>query len=130
MPGNPEDGDPASTEFEQLSELILYVADIEQMASFYADVFGLEPIEGKPDHGFVKFDTGACHLCLHAGGEGDLGVDAPKFVFEVDDIERARSYLQERAVDIGSIRSPAPGKRVCDGVDPEGNTFSIESTER
>ena len=28
---------------------------------------------------------------------------------------------------MGDVRSPAPGVEVCNGKDPEGNAFSIES---
>lgn len=114
-------------EYDSLSEVILYVRDVERAASFYGDVLGLEIAEGAPEHGFVRFDTGACALCLHAGGEGDLGDDAPTFVFDVDDLEAARSHLEEHDVEVGDIRSPAPGVRVCDAVDPDGHTFSIEA---
>lgn len=58
-------------------------------------MFGLETAAGEPEHGFVASETGACRLCLHAGGDGDLGASAPKFVFEVEDVEAARSHLQE-----------------------------------
>jgi catechol 2,3-dioxygenase-like lactoylglutathione lyase family enzyme len=115
-------------DFDRLSEVILYVQDIERMTSFYTDVFGLDIVAGDPDHGFVEFDTGSCSLCLHAGGDGDLGREAPKFVFAVEDIEAARSHLEERDVELGDVRSPAPGVEVCDGRDPEGNKFSIESS--
>lgn len=114
--------------FDTLSELIVYVEDVERMTSFYREAFGLEVATGDPEHGFVKFDTGECALCLHAGRDGDLGRFAPKFVFEVDDVDEARDHLAEYDVEFGEVRSPAPGKEVCDGRDPEGNTFSIESS--
>lgn len=115
-------------DFDTLSEVIVYVQDVERMVSFYTDVFGLDIAAGDPEHGFVEFDTGTCSLCLHAGGGGDLGGDAPKFVLEVEDVEEARSYLQNRGVELGEVRTSAPGIRVCDGRDPEGNKFSIESS--
>jgi catechol 2,3-dioxygenase-like lactoylglutathione lyase family enzyme len=116
------------TGFDTLSEVIVYVQDMDRMLSFYTDVLGLEIAAGNPEHGFVEFDTGTCSFCLHAGGEGDLGEDAPKFVFGVEDVEAARSYLQDHDVELGEVRSPAPGMEVCDGLDPEGNAFSIESS--
>lgn len=115
-------------DFDSLSEVVLYAQDVARLASFYTDAFGLEIASGDPEHGFVAFDTGACTLCLHAGGEGDFGEDAPKFVFEVEDVEGARAHLRDHGVELGDVRSPAPGKRVCDGLDPEGNRFSIESS--
>lgn len=114
--------------FDRVSEVILYVEDVRELTSFYEDVFGLEIAAGDPDHGFVRFDTGECSLCLHAGADGDLGPDAPTVVFPVEDVDEARDYLRDRGVEVGEIRSPVPGTRVCDGRDPEGNKFSIEST--
>jgi predicted enzyme related to lactoylglutathione lyase len=114
--------------FDTLSEVILYAQDIDRLTSFYADVFGLSFVDGAPEHGFVRFDTGECDLCLHAGADGDRGRDAPKVVFEVDDVEDARAYLLDHGVEVGAVRSPAPGTTVCDGVDPEGNAFSVETS--
>lgn len=114
--------------FDTISEVILYVEDVDRMTSFYREAFGLEVAAGGPEHGFVKFDTGECTLCLHAGRDGDPGQYAPKFVFEVDDLEAARSHLVEHDVELGDVRTPVPGTHVCDGRDPEGNRFSIESS--
>lgn len=114
--------------FDTVSEVILYVEEMERLASFYGDVLGLDVLEGDPEHGFVKYDTGECALCLHAGRDGDVGPYAPKVVFSVEDLDAARAHLEDHGVDLGEERSPAPGKRVCDGRDPEGNAFSIESS--
>ena len=76
---------------------------------------------------WVELDTGACSLALHAGGKKRFGEDAPKFVFRVQDILAARMQLINQQVVMGEIRSAAPGVWVCDGADPEGNKFSIES---
>jgi len=117
-------------EFHTLSEVIIYARDLDSLSSFYNGVFGLSVVEGSPEEGFVRFDTGSCNLCLHEGGEGDLGRDAPKVVFDVDDVEVARSSLLANDVDVGEVRSPVPGTSVCDGMDPEGNAFSVESVSR
>lgn len=114
--------------FDELIEVIVYVQDMERMLSFYTDVFGLEVTQGKPEHGFVKLDVGTSALCLHAGREGELGQYAPKLVFEVDDLAEARDHLREHNVELGEERNPAPDVYVIDGRDPEGNKFSIEST--
>lgn len=124
----PSDVRTTVAQFDTLSELIIYVEDIERMTSFYREAFGLEVAAGDPDHGFVAFDTGECQLCLHAGREGDPGRYAPSFVFAVDDVDEARAHLADHDVELGEVRSPAPGTRVCDGRDPEGNSFSIEAT--
>lgn len=100
--------------------------------SYYRDVLGLRVKEPRDVTDFdtvhwVEFDTGGCTLALHAGGQGRLGEDAPKFVFRVVSVSDARAWLSSLGVTLGEIRSPAPGIEVCDGQDPEGNWFSLES---
>ncbi|WP_247729991.1 VOC family protein [Halovivax limisalsi] len=116
-------------EFDRVSEVIRYAEDVTRLTEFYTGVFDFEIAAGDPAHGFVRFDTGDCSLCLHAGRDADLGDYPTKVVFAVDDVDAAREYLLDRDVEMGDIRSPAPGTRVCDGRDPEGNPFSIESTD-
>ena len=117
---------------EQIIEIILYVEDMDSQAHFYKDVLELKlnhpkNLEDYTDQMWVTFETGVCTLALHGGGQRDFGKDAPKFVYEVIDVENTRQVLLERSVLMGTIRTPAPGVLVCDGEDPEGNKFSIES---
>ena len=116
----------------ELMEVILYVQDMGAQVSFYRDLLGLEVREPRGEAEWtgvhwVELDTGACTLALHAGGQRRLGDDAPKIVFRVSDVPGACQELVRRGVPMGEIRSPAPGVQVSDGVDPEGNKFSIES---
>ncbi len=115
-------------------EVILYVKDMNAQVGFYRDGLGLEIIfpKVKSDYGaesWVTFDTGACILALHRGGKKRIGDDAPKIVFRVNDVAAMREEVLRKGVQLGEIRNPAPGVRVVDGVDPEGNKFSIESQE-
>jgi catechol 2,3-dioxygenase-like lactoylglutathione lyase family enzyme len=119
----------------ELMEVILYIEDMNAQVSFYRDVLGLqvaEPADSQDYEGvfWVTLATGACTLALHAGGKRRLGEDAPKIVFRVADVPGAREKLLRRGVPMGAVRSPAPGVQVCDGLDPEGNKFSIESHGR
>ncbi len=113
-------------------EIILYVEDMDSQVSFYRDTLEL-PLSYPPDledysnQMWVTFDTGACILALHGGGKRDFGRDAPKFVFEIEEVKSTRQSLLDRGVLLGEIRTIAPGVSVCDGEDPEGNKFSIES---
>jgi catechol 2,3-dioxygenase-like lactoylglutathione lyase family enzyme len=116
----------------ELMEVILYVRDMEAQVSFYRDVLGIPVKEsaGVQDFGelfWVELDTGPCTLALHGGGQGRFGTDAPKVVFRVSDVAASRARLVEDGVRMGDVRSPGPGIQVCDGQDPEGNKFSIES---
>jgi catechol 2,3-dioxygenase-like lactoylglutathione lyase family enzyme len=113
-------------------EVILYVQDMGSQVSFYRDTLGLQVKEPQDvqdwgDQYWVELDTGACTLALHGGGQRRFGLDAPKIVFRVADVPRVRAELLQQGVPMGDLRSPAPGVQVCDGQDPEGNKFSIES---
>jgi catechol 2,3-dioxygenase-like lactoylglutathione lyase family enzyme len=116
----------------ELMETILYVDDMSVAVAFYRDRLGLKvlyPILANYSEAFwVVFETGACKLCLHGGGQRQQGADAPKVVFRVENTARARDELAVRGVRLGDVRSPAPDVFVCDGVDPAGNPFSIESS--
>ena len=115
-----------------LMEIIIYVEDMNRQVSFYRNQLGFKVVtpQESGDYGkefWVELDTGVCSLALHAGGKKRFGEDAPKFVFRVQDILAARMQLINQQVEMGEIRSAAPGVWVCDGADPEGNKFSIES---
>ena len=116
---------------DSLSEVIVYVADIDRMVDFYTGALGLAVTRGAPEHGFVALDAGGVELALHAGREGEdgeLGAYAPKFVFDVEDLAAARAHLESFDVELGEVRNPAPETYVIDGRDPEGNKFSIEAS--
>jgi catechol 2,3-dioxygenase-like lactoylglutathione lyase family enzyme len=105
---------------------------MEAQATFYRDTLGLKLREsaGTDDLGslyWLEFDTGSCTLALHGGGHRRLGEDAPKIVFRVAEVGQVREKLRSQGVPMGETRVPAPGVQVCDGTDPEGNHFSIES---
>ena len=122
------------TAIGELMEVILYVQDMNAQVSFYRDVLEIPPKDPRDIQDFgelfwVEFDTGPCTLALHAGGERRFGKDAPKVVFRVADVTEGRARLLRDGVRMGDVRSPGPGIQVCDGWDPEGNRFSIESRE-
>lgn len=115
-----------------ISEVILYARAMDRMVHFYRDRLGLrvtypENRESYESEYWVTFATGACTLALHGGGEGRTGPDSPKLVFASGDLAADREELLRRGVTMGEVRSPAPGVLVCDGVDLEGNRFSLES---
>lgn len=121
-----------------ITEIILFVEDMGAQVSFYRDQLGLEisyprNLEEYSQEAWVTFETGKCTLALHEGGEHRVGEATPltayraKVVFSVDDIESARRELIAAGISLGEIRTAAPNVLVCDGEDPEGNQFSLES---
>jgi catechol 2,3-dioxygenase-like lactoylglutathione lyase family enzyme len=87
--------------------------------AFYRDTLGLEP-EFESEH-WTTFRTGACTLALHPGSA------EPDPTFRIADVERERVRLAAAGAEVGEIREPAPGGRVFDLRDPDGNRISIES---
>ncbi len=117
-----------------LLKVILYVRDMELQVHFYRDQLGLavknpQNVRDFSREYWVELDTGPCTLVLHGGGQGRIGKDSPKVAFGVGNIQAVRDQLLRSGVPLGEIRSPAPGVYVCDGVDPEGNNFSIDYHE-
>ncbi len=114
-----------------LVKAILYVQNMDAQVRFYRDVLGLSVKYPREETNYssefwVEMETGQCTLVLHGGGQRRLDADTPKHAFGVDDIDEMRAVLLQRGAKMGEIRSPAPGVRVCDGFDPEGNPFSID----
>ncbi|MCB1220777.1 MAG: VOC family protein [Planctomycetales bacterium] len=117
-----------------ISEIIVYVSDMAAAVEFYRDRLGLEIAwpAGKDDYSnemWVSFSSGACTLALHGGLELMPKQVQPRFGFAVDDIDAARERLLGAGVVCSEVRDPAPGVRVVDCVDPEGNGFFLEHNE-
>ena len=117
-----------------LTKAILYVKDIDAQTNFYRDLLGLQlksfkSIEGRSDKQWVEFETGQCTLVLHGNLDKEFGEDRPKLAFHVDDFETAYHTLTERGVKLSPMRSPSPGLKIAEGLDPEGNPFTIDCEE-
>ena len=117
-----------------LTKTIVYVKDIDTQTNFYSHKLGLtiksqQSIEGRIDKQWVEFATGECTLVLHGNLETQPGKDRPKLAFHVRDIETAYNYLTENGVKLSAIRSPSPGLKIAEGVDTEGNPFTIDCQE-
>ena len=114
-----------------IAQIILSVKKMNNLVHFYRDVIGLPILypNGFTDYStesWVEFNTGSCKLCLHSGGTMNMGKDAPRFTFTVKNVNETRKKFLEKGVTMTEIRIVGPGNKVCDGRDPEGNTFSFE----
>jgi len=118
----------------RLTRIILYVQDVERLATFYRDAFGLAVVEQIPEE-WAVLKAGACELALHRVGKA-YRVDDPhewqvesnaKLVLTVDgDLKKLRVELLAKGVAMRRIKSypPLTGP-LCDGTDPEGNVFQL-----
>jgi predicted enzyme related to lactoylglutathione lyase len=117
-----------------LERIILYVHDVEKLATFYSDAFDLSVVEEiKGEWAVLK--AGTCELALHRVGKAyrdteggnHSGSNNVKLVFTVD---RALTTLREeliaKGVPMRAIKSfPPLTGLLCDGEDPEGNVFQL-----
>jgi len=117
----------------KLHQAMIFVKRIDLMTTFYRDGLGLEILPAKSEEGFVVFDAGGTTLALHAIPgpiAKTIEISEPpvarsdtalKLIFEVPDVEAARTHLQRH----GAIMSEPRRWGGCDGTDPEGNVFMI-----
>jgi predicted enzyme related to lactoylglutathione lyase len=117
-----------------LNRIILYVQDVERLATFYQDAFQLpvvEEIKGE----WAVLRVGVCELALHRVGKPYRVADASswkvetntKIVFSVTrELNDLRDELIRKGVPMGRIKSyPGLTGPLCDGTDPEGNVFQV-----
>ena len=109
----------------ELVEVIVYVRDMRRAIGFYRDVLGLE-VTFESEF-WTTLATGPCTLALHATDRRERSVAEPDPTFLVADLDGERDRLVAAGVEVTEIREPAPGIRVCDAFDPDGNRFSLES---
>jgi predicted enzyme related to lactoylglutathione lyase len=108
----------------EMRRLILFTANMDIMSRFYGETIGLE-LAGS-EEGWRDFKAGACNIALHHGNSA-VGNRPPKLVFYASDVAAARAALVQRGVKtMGKINSTGTFD-MCDGKDPDGNSFQISS---
>jgi predicted enzyme related to lactoylglutathione lyase len=120
-----------------LNRIILYVQNVERLADFYRDAFGLPVIEEiKGEWAVLK--AGCCELALHRVGKAYRVDDATwqvesnaKLVMTVDrELTELRAELIAKGVPMRDIKSyPGLTGPLCDGTDPEGNVFQLAQSQ-
>lgn len=105
--------------------------DVGSLMAFYRDTLGLTvgstfDEEGKV--GYAEFGVGTGYFSLM----NRMWMDVPKgsasgVAFETDDIEKTRSDLRARNVEVDEIYD-TPVCRVCSFRDPEGNKVTLHQS--
>jgi catechol-2,3-dioxygenase len=117
-----------------LNRIILYVQDVERLARFYQEMFGLPVIEEIREE-WVVLRAGACELALHRVGKPYRVADTHSWKVETNtklvlsvtrDLAEMRAELARKGVPMGAIKAyPGLTGPLCDGTDPEGNVFQL-----
>lgn len=111
----------------RIVQLIVYVHNLADSRSFYADQLGLRIIE--QDSQSVKFDVGKSILCLNEASAHNLTLsskrdDSSDTVFLVDDLEGMCAALGKRGVVFARYRTYEIGA-VVDFYDPNGHRLML-----
>ncbi len=106
--------------------LVIYVRDLERMASFYRNVLGMA-VEHETDH-YVELRPagGGAHVALHSGRAAGA-VREPHWFIELNvrNIDLAAAELRARGIEVGDVQE-RPFGRFAPFVDPEGNRLEME----
>lgn len=109
-----------------LTRVIVFTPDVKRMAEFYRSCFALSEI-GEGDEGWTELDAGGCHIAFHRIDETGTSRDGwIKLVFGSRDVAAEKSRLERLGIEMSEIVD-FEGIRLCDGKDPDGNTFQISS---
>ncbi len=113
-----------------LSQIILYVKDMDSEVRFYRDVIGLKMIYPQDEIAdfsqemWVEFDAGGCSLAMHGGAQKPPD-DKHEIIFKVENLAQARMEILNAGIHIAEIRLLEDGAPIAEGCDPEGHRFAI-----
>ena len=120
-----------------LPSVVLFVANVDRVASFYKAVASMQLVSGDGDHSVLEID--GFQLVVHQlNGEPEPGHDTQgrvqiredsysKICLPVQSINSARSQAASFGGSIKPVQYEwqARGFRACDGHDPEGNVIQV-----
>ena len=110
----------------KIKRIVLFCRNVQTLATFYQDVFGLS-VKGDPkDKAWVELDAGECSLALHKGTPPPTSRGAPKVVFWSADVTKARETLVKKGAALDKVKIFGDF-HLCDGTDPEGNVFQLSN---
>lgn len=118
-----------------LNRIILFSPRVEELTSFYVNLFNLnisEEVKGE----WVVLKSGLAELAIHKIGEGYKPDERQPFVTESnvklvfqirDNLEAFREQFLAEGLELGDIKSfEGINSLFLDGKDPDGNVFQIE----
>jgi catechol 2,3-dioxygenase-like lactoylglutathione lyase family enzyme len=107
----------------EIRRIIIFTVNMVEMARFYRDVMGLQPVADEDN--WKDFRAGTCNIALHKGASA-VGKRPPKLAFYAADVAAMRATLIKRGAAMGKLIA---GRDIdmCDGKDPDGNPFTISS---
>ena len=102
--------------------LMYFTNNLPAMRHFYAEVLGLEEVEGD----LIQFKAGPIMIALH-NGKSEAGKRPPKLGFYVKNVAATREALIERGVKKMGKLGTSPELDRCDFRDPDGNMLGLSN---
>ncbi len=115
----------------RMSQVIVYVSDMQRSLSFYRDLLGLKLVSQSDQ--WSEFTAGSFHLALHwsnqndeVQGERNVTAGNAELVFEVEDLDKACEEIQQKG---GAVDGPQTMEgldvRVAFLRDPDGMAIEL-----
>jgi predicted enzyme related to lactoylglutathione lyase len=112
-----------------LSRIIVFTPNVERLARFYENCFGLSEAEGGSQE-WAELDAGGCSIAFHQYQDDSAVRDGwVKIVFGSKDVVGEKLRLEGLGVEMSDIVE-FDGIQLCEGRDPDGNWFQISSRGR
>jgi lactoylglutathione lyase len=108
-----------SSQIQKITHITIGVSDLKKSVSFFQDVLGLEKIGEWP--AYAIFDIAGLSFGLEPKSKTEI-------CFLVDDVDNTYRNLEDKEVNFVTKPKDQPwGVRDATFLDPDGNTFIIES---
>jgi lactoylglutathione lyase len=114
-----------------MTQVIVYVSNMQQSVRFYRDLLGLKLISESEQ--WSEFEVGPAHLALHwsslddeVQGQPVVAAGNAELVFEVNDLDKACAEIRQKG---GAVEGPSlmegPNVRVAFLRDPDGMAIEL-----
>jgi predicted enzyme related to lactoylglutathione lyase len=110
-----------------IARIILYVRDIQKVATFYERHFGLKPLPGTED-GWLEIGSpnGSCSIALHQAAASQKRGSEVKIVFGVKDVGKFKAEPEAAGLKFGVVHK-SRGHEFSNAKDPAGNSIQVSS---
>ena len=110
-----------------IAQIILYVRDIEKVAAFYQQHFGLKRLPGAED-GWLEIGSpdGTCAIALHQAAASQKRASEIKIVFGVEDVRKFKAEREAAGLKFGVVHT-SRSHEFCNARDPAGNSIQVST---
>ncbi len=109
---------------KKLQNAYYVTRDMERAVSFYRDALGLA-VKFQDGTRWAQFDAGGVNFSLSSPAEAAAGAQGAVVIFEVDDIDVARSRLETAGASVLDTRDMGAHGRSLTFRDPDGNLVQL-----